>query len=220
MGAVKRNFIPINQEERDLVLKIQKAVCDSEFMNQYRFNLIAETFDIYTTVIAFMNGIHSLFSRVEYDEINIGDIFIITKTTRDQKKSEKLGNINCVMTLGQVGQNILDNGIDGFEDVCETDMEMRKVMMAASALAIAVLEDYAIKGIKAEDVYHITIAFFTYMIIVAKECMDNDNIKDQDFKIEIGSHLAYFEVRIKKPKIYLNVGPALKLTVKSDALTE
>jgi hypothetical protein len=220
MGAVKRNFIPVRQVERDLILKIQKSVCNSDFMNKYRFNLIPETFDIYTTVIAFMDGIHSLFSKAEYDEINIGDILIITKTNRDKKKTEKLGNINCVMKLGPVGENIFNQGVEGFEDVLEEDIDMRKDMLAASALAVKYLEDYAVKGIKAEDVYHIAITFFTYMIITVKECIDNENINERDFILEIGSHLSYFDIRIKRPNMYLNVGPALKLTVKSDALTE
>jgi hypothetical protein len=220
----KKNFIPVNERDRDLILKIQKSVCNSDFMDKFRYNLIAETFDIYTVVLAFMDGIHSIFGRANVDEINIGDEIILIKTVRDKVKNEKSGNINCKMEFGEVAKNLMTLGIDGYKDTLNDDSDMRADMLDAAKLACKYLQDYAIGGLTPEDVYHIAIAFFTYMILTIDECSKNENITDTDFHLEIGSHLAYFEIGFVRKKtksiMVLNVGPALKLTVKSDAQTE
>jgi len=224
MGATKRNFIPVNQQERDLILKIQKSVCDSEFMDKFRINLIPETFDIYTTVIAFMDGIHKVFGNADVDIVNICDLFIIEKTYRDVQKAEKSGNINCNMYLGDVGNDIVANGISGYRDTLPDDEEMLTQMRAAAAHAIMYLQDYAIGGLKPDDVIHIAVSFFVYLILTVDEYSKNENVKPEEFGIEIGSHLAYFKIRFVRknnaPIVVINVGPALKLTVKSDAITE
>ena len=222
--GIKRNFIPVDEKERDLLLKIQKEVCASSFMDKFRYNLIPETFDIYTTVIAFMTGVHKIFAADDITEINIGDVLVIEKSLRRRATAEKSGSINCTMRLGDVGQAIVDQGIHAFTDSLENNTEMRKVMMAASAHAVKFLTDYAIGSIKPEDVYHISIAFFAYMLATVDECSKNENIKPEDFKINIGSDLGFFRIGFAfkngKRLITLNVGPAPKLTVKSDAFTE
>lgn len=220
----KRNFIPVNERDRDFCLKIMKSVCSSDFMDKFRYNLIPETFDIYTVVLAFMDGIHKIFANQDVEIISIGDLLIIEKTIRNNARAEKSGNINCKMYLGEVGQALVDVGIDGYEDVIAEDTDLRKIMLGAASLAVKELTDYAIGGLKPEDVYHIANAFFTYMILNVAECSRNENISDTDFGFEVGSHLSYFEIGFKRGArgtvIHLNVGPALKLTVKSDATTE
>lgn len=222
--ATKRNFIPVNEKERELILDIQKKVCDSEFMDKFRYNLIPETFDIYTVVLAFMDGIRDLFGRPEYEELSIGDILVLFKTER-VRDTEKSGNINCVITLGDIGKSIVDNGIDGYADVLGEYVNMRNDMLAAATLAIKTLKDYSTGGLKPEDVYHIASAFFTFMLIKVSECANNDNIDPNTFSLNIGPHnLSYFEAGFARKNgktiITLNVGPELKKAVKSDALTE
>lgn len=220
----KRNFIPVNEKNRDLCLKIMKSVATSDFMDKFRYNLIPETFDIYTVVLAFMDGIHSVFVNPDVEVISIGEILVIEKTVRNNAKAEKSGNINCKMYLGDVGKALIEEGIDGYEDVLVEDTDLRKIMLAASALAVKKLTDYAIGGLKPEDVYHIASAFFVYMLLTVDECSKNENISDSDFRFEVGSHLSYFTIGFKRGArgtvITLNVGPALKLTVKSDGQTE
>ena len=222
--ATKKNFIPVNEAERELILDIQKKVCDSEFMAKLRYNLIPETFDIYTVVLAFMNGIHSVFGKPEYEDISIGDIFVFIKTVRN-KQTEKSGNINCKIVLGDVGKDIVDHGIEGFRDVLEEYVNMRSDMLAASVLAIKALKDYSTGGLKPEDVYHIASAFFVYMLIKVAECANNENVDPNTFGINIGpNNMSYFKIgfvrKNGKPVITINVGPELKKAVKSDALTE
>lgn len=221
---MKRNFIPVDEKDRDLILKIQKSVCNSDIMDKMRYNLIPETFDIYTVVIAFMDGVHRLLMNADVEVISIGELLVIEKTVRNNAKAEKSGNINCKMYLGDVGKALVEQGIDGFEDVLEEDTDLRKVMLAAAAFGIRYLADYAMSGLKAEDVYHIASIFFVYMILLIDECSKNENLGDE-LRLEIGSkNLSYFTIGYKRGSkgtvITLNVGPALKLTVKSDGLTE
>ena len=225
MNATKKNFIPTDSQQRDLLLKIQKSVCESDFMDKFRFNLIPETFDIFTVVIEFMEGIHSILIKNDITTVNIGDLIIIEKTFREKRTSEKSGNINCKMTLGTVGEDVANNGASAFTDSAEDDIELRKTMLAASALAVKELEDYNVRGIKPEDVYHMVIAFFTYMISTTMEIANNGSVSPEDFKLDIGvSELSYFRVRYaikkNKPVIAFNPGPKLKTTVKSDSFTE
>lgn len=220
----KRNFIPVNEQDRDICLKIMRSVCSSDFMDKFRYNLIPETFEIYTVVLAFMDGIHSIFANPEVEILSIGDLLIVEKTVRNNARAEKSGNINCKMYLGEVGKAVFEDGIDGYEDVIAEDTELRKLMLGAASLAVKKLTDYAISGLKPEDVYHIANAFFTYMILTVAECAKNENVADNEFRFEVGSHLSYFIVRFKRgvrgTVMTLNVGPALKLTVKSDMQTE
>lgn len=219
MGT-KRNFIPVNERDRDLCIKIQSEVCKSEFMEKFRYNFIPETFDIYTIVLAFMDGIHRVFVHDDVEVIDIGDILVIEKTVRSNRKAEKSGNINCKMYLGEVGQALVDEGISGFEDVLEDDVDLRKVMLGAAALAVRNLADYAIAGLKPEDVYHIASAFFVYMILVIAENSRNENIPD-DHRLDIAGYFTIgFKRGAKGTVLTLNVGPELKLTVKSDGQTE
>lgn len=225
MNATKKNFIPTDSQQRDLLLKIQKSVCESDFMDKFRFNLIPETFDIFTVVIEFMEGIHSILIKNDITTVNIGDLIVIEKTFRERRSSEKSGNINCKMTLGTVGEDVANNGPSAFTDSAEDDIELRKTMLAASALAVKELEDYNVRGIKPEDVYHMVIAFFTYMISTTMEIANNGSIAPEDFKLDMGvSELSYFRVgyavKKNKPQITFNPGPKLKTTVKSDSFTE
>ena len=224
MIGIKRNFIPANKKEYDILLKIQKEVCDSAFMDQFRFNLVAETFDIFTVVVKFMDGLHSMLVRNDVTLVNIGDLLIFEKTMRERATAEKSGNINCMIYLGQVGLDLIANGIEGFSDAIEDDIDLRRQMLDAAKLAVKGLEDYNIRGLSPEDVYHIVIAFFTYMILVVDEASKNENVDERDFKIEIGvSNLSYFRVgfsRVGGTVLTFNPGPDLTTSVKSDAMTE
>lgn len=221
----KRNFIPAKESDRDLILKIQRKVASSPFMQKYRFNLIPETFDINTIAIAFMDGIHNIFAKPDIDEISIGDVINIRKSNRYIEDSEKSGNINCVITLGQVGWEIYEHGIDGWKDALVDDVDMRTTMHAASVLALKFLEDYNIGIVEPDDIYRIAVTFFVYSILTVDECSKNENIDSYNFRLIIGSAgLEYirmgFAIKDGKRVLTLNPGPSLKLTVKSDDLTE
>jgi hypothetical protein len=223
MGT-KRNFVPADPKLRDMIEEIQKRVCASGFMDRFRYNLYPGSFDIYTVTVEFLTALSNVYLASDIETVSIGDIIVITKTYR-RKAAEKDGSINGKVELGEIGREIQLHGEDGFVDRLEDDIEMRKMMLAAGALASKMLVDYNVGSMKPEDIYHITIAFLSYMIIFAEECAGNQNIDEQSFSLIIGGDLNAFNLKFKRHPGGVNTlhficGPIFKLGSKNDAKTE
>ena len=69
-NVIKDVFIPADKQQRDIILRIQREVADSPFMEIYQMHFIPETFVLYTTVLKFMEGIKRTLFRNDKNERN------------------------------------------------------------------------------------------------------------------------------------------------------
>lgn len=215
-------FIPANEKQRTLILRIQREVADSPFMEVYKMTFVPETYKIYTTVLMFMEGVKRVLFKNEKQTISIGDLIVIQKSTRFRETAEKSGNINCFLKLGPIGESILNNGIDGFKDVLMDDPVMKADMQYAQSIASKELDAYGIGyNIQDFELYQVVMIFLIHMILVIKEYAENPNVDEHSFRLEIGGYFtAYFKRTDDSYDIIFNSGATLKKSVKSDGYTE
>lgn len=220
--GIKDPFIPANNEQRGLILDIQRAVAESPFCEQYHLNFIPETFKLYTVVIKFLDGIKTRLLVASKEDISIGGLINIRKSTRVNDKAEKTGSMNSVIEIGEIGEALFKNGPSGFKDILMDDPVMRDDMIAAQAVAQKELTFYGY-GYKAGgyDIYQSCLLFFVYMILVVKKYAENPNTDPDKFRIIIGSHFTVaFKVYPDGPKIFFQPSKVFKLGAKSDDQTE
>lgn len=221
-NVIKDVFIPADKQQRDIILRIQREVADSPFMEIYQMHFIPETFVLYTTVLKFMEGIKRTLFRNDKQFISIGDMITIEKSTRTRETAEKTGNINCIIKLGPVGESILNKGIDGFVDVLENDKKMMADMSYAQTIAQKELEHYRFGyRIEGMEIYQMVMIFFVHTILIVKEYAENANIDEKEFMLNIGT---YFAIRFHRHDntydLHFVPGETMKKSVKSDGYTE
>lgn len=218
----KPPFRPANKMQEEALLKIQRAVCNSQFMEQHKFYFVAEDFKIYTAVLMFLEGVRTLLFRNDKQTISIGDIIVISKSTYLNGKSEKMGSINAINSLGPIGLRIVEQGVAGYEDVLMSDPVMMSDMRAAQTIGAKRLQDYGIGlNIDNYELYHLAIIFFIFFITTIKEYGENPDIPSS-WDLPLDSYMNGAFVRNKDGSVDVKVlrGPAFKLQVKSDFRTE
>ena len=221
--GTKDPFIPANNVQKGLILDIQRAVAESPFCEQYHLNFIPETFKLYTVVIKFLDGIKSrLTMSGNKNEVSIGGLINISKSTRFNETAEKTGNMNSVIVLGEIGEALFKDGPDGFKDILMEDPIMKDDMMYAQTYAQKELMFYGY-GYKPKgyDIYQSCLLFFAYLILTVKKYAENPKTNPDEFRIIIGSH---FSVAFKRfpegPKLFFQPSKVFKLGAKSDEQTE
>lgn len=220
--GIKDPFIPANNVQKGLILDIQRAVSESPFCEQYHLNFIPETFKLYTVAIKFLDGIKSRLIVGGKDEVSIGGLINIRKSTRFNETAEKTGSMNSVITIDEIGEAVFEKGPEGFKDILMDDPVMRDDMIFAQSYAQKELMNYGY-GYKPKgyDIYQSCLLFFAYMILTVKKYAENPNTDPETFRIVIGSH---FSVAFKRypegPKIFFQPSKVFKLGAKSDDQTE
>ena len=218
----KEPFIPANKVQQGYILDIQRAVAQSEFCELYKLKFIPETYRIYTTALKFLDGIHVRLMSDSKDSINIGGLIKITKSGRYRETNEKNGNINCFIELGDIGRQVLEKGIDGFDDIFQEDEIMKEYMTFAQNYARKELMLYGYGfNTHGYEIYQTTLMFLIYAIITVKQYAENPNIDENEFKLIIGTFFTiHFRRENGKINLYFSVNKTYKTTVKSDLQTE
>lgn len=218
----------MNSFNRELLVDVCRRLSDSPWARATKHTANPEYLEDYKVVCAFMEGVRkaietNIGSSHNINTLSLGDIIVFGKSIRTNENAEKSGNINSVIKLGNVGEAIANEGLQGFSDIdLNEDPQMKENVKFIQALAKKKLEEERIvTRFDKYEMYHLVLMFLTYCIIVTREhALNGDN--PETFELDIGRYMSfrYGILENGEYRIVLRPLEALKKRVKSDGFTE